>query len=363
MQQRSQFGWLAVAALLGLSVLAFWSGLRVGPDEPGQQGRGAQSVGTVTAERRPMPVSVTSVGTARAAESVALTPEVQGRVASIGFEEGSVVAAGDMLVRLESREERAAVAEAQARVQRASADLKRERQLSQPKVVSEARLDQLAAELGVAEGQLEAARARLSNHTLRAPFPGRVGLRQVSPGAYVNTDTTVATLVDLDPIRLRFSVPDGVVGYLQRGLRVEARTDAYPQRRFVGEIVAIDTAFDVETRSLMVEARLPNEDGALRPGMLLNVELVVDRRRDAVVVPEAAVILRGDETYVYRVDDGTARRLEVRTGQRRDGLVEIRAGLAPGDRVVFRGLQKVQDGVPVEPSDVDYDYSAGASGA
>jgi len=362
MQQRSLFGWLVVVALLALSALVFWYASRVGSGAPDTQSDGPQSVDTVAVARQSMPVTIRSVGTARAAESVALTSEVEGRVESIHFEAGNRVAASDVLVRLESREERAAVSEAQARVRRASADLERERQLSQPKVVSESRLDQLAAELGVAQGQLEAARARLHNHTLRAPFAGRIGLRDVSPGAYVGTGTTIATLVDLDPIRLRFSVPDGVVGYLRPGLGVEARTDAYPQRLFAGDVAAVDTAFEVETRSLMVEAHLPNPDGALRPGMLLNVELIIDRRRDALVVPEAALVLRGDESYVYRVSDGTARRVAVRTGQRRAGLVEIRAGLAAGDRVVLRGVQKVQDGVPVEAQSVEFDYSAAGAG-
>lgn len=360
MKLGTTLSWLAAALILALSGLALWFLPAMQTDGAQSREGGAQTVDVVATGQRSMPVVVRSVGSARAHERVTLTPEVSGRIEAVAFSEGDRVERGDLLVRLEAEEERAAVAEARARLERARKDLQRERQLPESEVVSQTRLDQLVAERDIAKAQLAAAKARLANHRLTAPFAGVVGLREVSPGALVSPETTIATLVDLDPIDIRFAVPGEQVGKLRPELMVQARTRAFPERRFTGRVDAVDAELDPDSRSVLVEARLANPDLALRPGMLLNVELVVERRRNAMVVPEAAIILRGDERYVFRVRDGHAERLSIRTGQRRDGMVEVLGGLDDGDEIVLRGLQKISDGAKVKPRRVSFDYQAPA---
>jgi membrane fusion protein (multidrug efflux system) len=181
----------------------------------------------------------------------------------------------------------------------------------------------------------------------------------VSPGALVQPGSVITTLDDVDPIRLDFTVPETFLSALQPGLAVSARSDAWPGRMFPGSVAAIDPRVDPRTRAVRVRARLDNADGALRPGLLMSVELVHRVRRSPAVREEALVPI-GERDFVYVVDaQGQAQRVEVQSGGRRDGMVEVIEGLAAGDQVVIEGTQQVRPGAPVRvlppdsPSDVD----------
>ncbi len=182
---------------------------------------------------------------------------------------------------------------------------------------------------------------------IRAPFAGRVGLRNVSVGSYVSPGTVITTLDDTSVIKLDFSVPEVFLSTLQEGLQVSARTAAYPDVEFHGKVSSIDSRLDPISRSIVVRAHIDNKDGRLRPGMFMTVKLI---RADAptLMLPEEALVPEGSRKFAFVVRDGKAARTEIQTGRRRPGEVEIVSGLQEGDLVVTEGTQKIRDGVAVQ---------------
>jgi membrane fusion protein (multidrug efflux system) len=195
-----------------------------------------------------------------------------------------------------------------------------------------------------ARARLDATRARLSDRVITAPFAGVLGFRQVSPGTLVTPGTTIASLDDVSVMKLDFSVPESFLSALAPGQAISATSVAFPDRDFTGEVVTIDSRVDPVTRAVTVRATLPNPDRLLRPGMLLTVE-VFQPERQALVVPEIAVIQVSRSAHVYRLKpDDTVEQVDVELGQRRRGEVEILDGLSAGDRIVVDGAVKLRDG-------------------
>ncbi|HSE76893.1 MAG TPA: efflux RND transporter periplasmic adaptor subunit [Alphaproteobacteria bacterium] len=306
---------------------------------------------------------VESVGTARANESVVITAKQTGNVLVINFDEGQRVRAGHMLIELETRERKADIDQAKSDLDQSKAvrddaksRLDRARQLRGSGNVTEARLDELEAALRGAEARVRSAEARvrsldarLDDVRITAPFDGRVGIRQVSPGALVQPGTPITTLDDISKIKFDFSVPETVLGQLRPGLVVVARSVAFPDRVFEGVVSIVDTRVDPITRAVRVNALFENPDEALRPGMFLSLDMALSRRDNAVLVPEEAIIPEGVKHFVFVIVDNRAHRREVQIGARLPGEVEIRDGLKAGETVVVRGVQRVRDGQQVNP--------------
>jgi membrane fusion protein (multidrug efflux system) len=193
--------------------------------------------------------------------------------------------------------------------------------------------------------------ARLSDRLILAPFSGVLGFRQVSPGQLLQPNTAITTLDDISTIKLDFTVPESFLGAVTSGARVFARAASYPDREFEGEIRSVGSRVDPVTRAIQVRAHIPNDDRALRPGMLLTVRIVMAERQ-SLVVPENAVYQIQDRHYVYVVgDDLVAREREFEAGERRFGIVEVVGGLEPGERVVTEGIVKLRDGTKVRLTD------------
>jgi len=313
---------------------------RFGPNGP-------VSVVTVTLTREPFAQQMEAVGTARANEAVDITAKLSNRVTAIRFREGQQVKAGDVLVEFDSEQARATLAEAEAALSDSRSQYKRSRELYQTKALSEAQLDQLQATLKANEARVAGAQSQLNDTIIRAPFAGRVGLRNVSVGSYVSPGTVITTLDDTSTIKLDFSVPEVFLATLAEGLEVAARTAAYPETEFKGKVSSIDSRLDPVSRSIVVRARIDNKDGRLKPGMFMTVKLI---RADtpALMLPEEALVPEGNKKFVFVVRDGKAERVEVQTGRRRPGEVEIVSGLAEGDVVVTEGTQKIRDGAAVK---------------
>ena len=306
--------------------------------------------GVVVAEAtvRPFAVAVEGLGTARANEAIEIRSPVREIVRKIRFDEGQVVEAGAVLVELDDREARAEVAAARAALVESEGQYGRALELRETDALSVSDLEQRAARRDADRAALVAARARLSDHTLRAPFSGRVGLRSVSPGSLVDPETVITTLDDTDPIKVDFAVPETSLRLLEPGLPVTAQSAAWPDVAFAGEVESIDTRVDPVSRTIRVRARVPNADGRLRAGMFLSVRAV---RADVetLMIPEAAIVPEQSRQFALVVGaDGRVEKREVRTGRRRPGEVEIVDGLAPGERVVVEGTQKARPGQPVE---------------
>ena len=310
-------------------------------------GGGPVPVEVVTARTDTVERTVVAVGTTLARESVDVVAEVPGRIRSINFEEGQRVEEGDVLFELDRRREEAEVRELQAQVDDARVRYRRSRALFEDNSVSEAQVDEDRAALQTAEARLSAAETRLDERFIRAPFDGVTGLREISTGAYVTAGTPLTTLDDIASMRLEFSVPERFLGLLVPGLGVSAASVGFEDREFEGEVVRLGTRIDPVSRSVRVQSELDNEAGLLRPGMFMTVRLVLDSRDDAVMLPEEALLPEGERVFVFRINGETAERLEVRTGARRDGMVEITEGLAAGDLVVVAGLQRLRDGATV----------------
>lgn len=289
-----------------------------------------------------------TVGTLQANEYVVIAPEVDGRIASIPFEEGMPVKAGEPLVLLDDAILQGELAQSQANLTLAQANFERADTLYQQRSGTLRVRDETLAALQSARASADLARTRLEKATIRAPFDGVLGLRSVGPGGYVNRGEALVTLQSLDPLKVDFRVPETSLTAIRVGQTVTVTVDALPGRSFTGEIYAADPQVDVNGRAIRLRARIPNGDHELRPGLFVRVSVAVAKRDDAPVVAEGAIVPQGDRRFVYRVTNGRVALVEVKLGQRRAGEVEVLDGLSAGDIVVTAGQQRLRDGAAVE---------------
>jgi membrane fusion protein (multidrug efflux system) len=287
-----------------------------------------------------------ALGTARANESVDVTAKVANQVAAVRFTEGQQVRRGDVLVELDGTQARADLAVAEAALAESRSQYQRSRELYTPRVLSDSQIEQIEATFKANEARVAAARSRVGDTVIRAPFAGRVGLRRVSVGSLISPGTVITTLDDTSTIKLDFTVPETFIAAVQPGLDIAARSVAYPEVSFGGRVSSVDSRVDPATRSVTVRAVLPNAEGLLKPGMFLTVRLSRGAV-DALLVPEQALVPEQGEVYVFVVRDDTVEKRRIRLGQRRVGDVQVVDGLAPGELVVTEGTQKLRDGVQV----------------
>jgi membrane fusion protein (multidrug efflux system) len=308
-------------------------------------GSGRNSVAVIAAIARPerLVSEINALGTARANEAVEVTSKVSNTVTAVRFEDGQRVQKGQVLVELDSAQARADLAAAEAASAESASQVKRSRELMASKVLSESQFEQLEATMKTNEARVAAARSRVADTVVRAPFTGRVGLRRVSVGSLVNPGTTITTLDDLSVIKVDFAVPENFLAGLRDGLKVSTTAAAFPGRDFTGTVTGVDSRIDPVTRSVTVRAAVPNADLALKPGMFLNVTLARDEHQ-ALMVPEAALVPEQSRQFLFVIEDGRAVRREVRIGGRQPGRVEIVSGLKVGEQVIVEGTQKVRDG-------------------
>jgi membrane fusion protein (multidrug efflux system) len=298
---------------------------------------------------------IEALGTLRANESVELSASITDTVSRIYFDDGDRVAAGTVLVEMTSAEEHALLEE--ARVTAAEAQRQYERVLSLEKkgTAAVSLLDQRRREWEAAKARLGAIESRLADRIIKAPFAGVLGLRHVSLGALVEPGDVITTLDDDSRMNLEFGVPSIFISALQPDLPVVATTPAFGGREFRGEVKAVDSRIDPVTRSIMVRAILPNPDRVLKPGLLMRVE-ISSAVREAITVPEEALLALGDKQFLFIVDEtagNTVVRREVQLGARRPGEAEIVSGLRAGEMVITQGTTRVKPGDEVSILAVD----------
>ena len=324
-------------------------------DEPeksavGDWGGGVTKVVTARIELQALVDEIQALGTANANESVEIRSRISSLVERVAFVEGQVVEAGELLIELESSEIVAGLALAEASLSESLSLYNRNKSLSDTQAISASRLEQLLAQVKVNEALVVAAQARLANTRIRAPFSGRIGLRRVSPGSFVNSSTVITTLDDVTTIKLDFSVPETFVTAVDEGMIILARSIVFPDRVFKGKVSSVDTRLDPVSRAVQVRAVIPNADGALKPGMFMTVDLQRDRG-DVLVAPEQAIVPEGTVQYVFVVADGLVEKRPVILGRRIPGYVVIREGVVAGESVVTEGTGKVRQGSQVESID------------
>ena len=312
-----------------------------------QNRRDAIPVEVAAAKTRTMTSTVEAVGTTHALKSVDILPQDSGLIKSIGFASGDHVEKGQILAEMDSNIERADLAEAKAALVQAKLALDRATKLRASNIAAKSTVDQLTAAEAAAEAAVAKAEQRLADRIIKAPFAGMVGMNRVDAGARVTDSTVITTLDDLSSVEVEFALAERMFGSTHLGQRVESTTVAYPGRTFIGKIAEIGSRVDPVSRSFKVKALVPNPDNALRPGMFMHVDVVLDAA-EALVVPEEAVIAEASSSYVYVVEDGKARRQKVTIGRRAYGVAEILTGLTADARVVTRGTNKLRDGAAVD---------------
>jgi membrane fusion protein, multidrug efflux system len=284
---------------------------------------------------------VTAVGTLLANEAVMIRPEIDGLIQKIHFDEGQSVGVGARLVTLDPSEFKARLAQAQADVTLDKQRLQRAKDLFAKKFISQQALDEAQGNLARSVARREEAAARLKKTVITAPFTGTIGMRSVSPGQYVQAGDNIVRIENTSPIKLDFKVPEVFLSRIQRDQEVQVKVDAYPTDTFTGRIYAIQAGLDEQTRTVWLRANVPNMDSKLRPGMFARVALILEKMGDSIVIPEQAVVPKGNDSLVMKIVDDKAEIVKVKLGTRRPGEVQVLEGLAASDVVVTDGQLKL----------------------
>jgi membrane fusion protein (multidrug efflux system) len=309
-------------------------------------------VDAVVVQPRAITNALQTSGTLRANESVDLTAETAGKVTSIRFAEGERVQAGDLLLTTNDRELQAERERLQHRLDLATDRAERQQALLDEGGASQEEVDEIVNQVNVLQAELRLVEARIEKTKVRAPFAGTIGLRQVSAGAYLSPQTTIATLQSVRPIKLDLSVPEKYATELREGTRVTF-TVRGSDRTVEGRVYAVEPSVNPETRSVQLRARAPNDDGLLRPGMFADVQIELATVEDALVVPAVSVVPALGAQRVFVAEGGTAQPRTVSLGVRTDSTVQITDGLAVGDTVITSGIQDLRAGLPIRLETLD----------
>lgn len=317
------------------------------PEDGGRARRGEQPVVVYKVASMAVATRVEALGTARSNESIDITSNATDTIRQIRFADGQQVSKDDIIVLLDQEEEEAQLAAARARLAEHRREKRRLETLLQKRAAARREYDERLTLIEVTRSEIEQIEARKGDRTLRAPFDGVLGIRRMSPGQLVQPGQVITTLDDIDPIKLDFSVPAVHLPQLATGTPIIATADARPGARFSGNVNVIDSRIDPATRSILLRAIIVNKAGLIKPGMLMHVTLL-ERQRQAVVVPEESIVQRKDDHFITVIGkDNVASERRVSIGERQPGVVEITDGLVAGEMVVVRGMRFVRAGEKV----------------
>ncbi len=316
-----------------------------------------EAVSTAPVEASEWQPAQSAIGTLVAVRGVTVSAELPGLVREIGFDSGSWVKKGALMVRLDTSTEEAQLTAAQAEAQLARLNLDRARSLREGGANAPADLDAAEARMKQAEAAVAALQATIGKKNIRAPFDGRVSIRQVELGQVVGPGTPIASVQSVDPIYAEFSLPQQALAEVKVGQATRMRTDTFLNASWEGQVTTVNTEVDPATRNVRMRATFPNPDGKLRPGMFVNVDVLSGQRRPVLLVPATAVLYApfGDSVFVleqHPAEEGkpaglVAHQKFVRLGERRGDLVAVTSGLAAGEQVVSGGAFKLRQGMAV----------------
>jgi membrane fusion protein, multidrug efflux system len=291
-----------------------------------------------------------SVANIQANEMVEIKSETDGVVQEIPFNEGQKVEKGQLLISLDETKLAATLAQAEANFKLAEANFERAKQLASEKLISQQEYEQNAATFQANQANLDFTRRQLKDARILAPFEGVVSSRQVSPGQIITRNSIITWLIDYDPVKVEFHVPEKFLGQVKEKQKIEVTVEAFPNEKFHGAVFFVSPYVDPTNRTATMKAQIPNPEHRLRPGMFAKLDLTLVVRDQSTVIPEAAVtqILTNSQAMVIAVDSaGTAQFRKIKTGVRLVGAIEVLEGLKPGEKVIVEGLQKVVPGAPV----------------
>ncbi len=328
-----------------------------------------EPVGSHRAEQQSWEASLDAIGSVASAKGVAIATEVPGTVLKIHFESGDVVKAGQVLVQLDATVEQAQLAAALVRKDLAATNVKRTRALAGAGVVAAATLDNDESQLKSSSADIVTLQAQIAKKTIRAPFAGKLGMRSVNLGQFLNPGTPITTLESVDSVYVDFTLPQQRLADVRSGMPVRMRVESLEGAPLEGTIAAIDPSIDASTRSIKLRAAVPNQADKLRPGMFVDVEVVMPEKKSYVVVPITALVRApyGDSVFVVEdkkedapgtreTPDGkpvkVARQQFVRTGPQRGDYVALLDGVEAGQEIVTTGAFKLRNGAPIYLTDV-----------
>jgi len=311
------------------------------------------TVATAPAVQEKWQHTLHAVGSLESFRGVTIRSEIEGRVVRVAFESGARVAAGDVLVEMDTAAESAQLRSNEASARLAELNLVRARELRQNSTNTQADLDTAEAVAAQTAAAIEATKATLAKKRIVAPFAGRVGIRQVNPGQFLNKADTVVTLEATEPIYADFSLPQQEVASLRPGLPVKVGIDAFPDREFDGVIEAIDPRLSGTTRNLRLRARVPNPDELLHPGMFARIDVLLPDEMPVIVLPATAIVYSpyGDSVYVVAKDDNGVLAVQqrfVQVGPKRGDQISLLGGVKAGEEIVTAGQGKLRPGAAVK---------------
>jgi membrane fusion protein (multidrug efflux system) len=317
----------------------------------------ATTVSSATVKEEDWAPTLSAVGSISAVQGAVVSSELSGVVSQIAFENGGTAKKGDLLVQLDASAEEAQLKSAEADLELARSDLERSRELVGRKVISKAEIDAAESKFKQKEGSVDQMRSMIAKKTVRAPFDGQLGIRQVNVGQMINAGQQVVPLTSLDPVFADFALPQQYLGQVTPGLDVHVTTDALSGRVFNGKVTAINSMVDSSTRNITLQATLENPDHVLRPGMFAKAEVTLPEKHKALVVPGSAISYApfGDSVFVIekKKDEKTGKESQVirqqfvRVGEARGDLVAITQGLKASETIVSTGVFKLRNGMTV----------------
>lgn len=350
---------LAILALVGvLVVLGGIKGLQIGTMIKAGKSFAIPPESVTTAKVQPAEWQSQreTVGTLVAVRAVTVASELPGMVREIGFDSGAFVRRGELMVKLDTSTEEAQLAAARAEGELAKATLERARSLRESKTNTPADLDAAEAKAKQAAANVATLQATIAKKNIRAPFDGRVAIRQVELGQVLAVGAPIASLQSIHPIYADFWLPQQALSELQAGMNARLRTDVYPKAVWEGSVSTINPEVDVATRNVRVRATFPNGDGRLKPGMFANVDVLSPEKRSVLVIPSTAILYAPFGDSVFAVEENkddkgssslVARQKFVRLGERRGDLVAVNSGLNAGETIVSSGAFKLRNGAAV----------------
>lgn len=314
-------------------------------------------VTTAEVQSASWPTELTAVGSLEAFQGVMVTAELSGKVVKIDFDPGSVIKAGDLLVQQDTSSETAQLRSAQASMQLALLNLERAKELLPSNVISQSSYDGVEAQYKQAAAQVDAIQATIAKKTIRAPFAGRLGIRQVNLGQILNDGDLIVSLQAMDPIFVNFQLPQQELAKIRQGFKIKLTTDALPGKVVMGTITAINPQVDSATRNIRIQATVANKDEQLHPGMFVNVAVALPKERAILAIPATAVLYAPYSDSVFIVEkkkaDGSAgggsvvRQQFIRMGDKRGDFIAVASGLEEGQTVVSTGSFNLRNGQSV----------------
>ena len=308
-------------------------------------------VAVATVESREAPRSLTAVGELEAVRQIQVAAEASGRVEKIYFQSGQYVHAGQILLKLNDAVEQGEIEQLKAKLKLHQAIYKRGQELAEMNAVAKEEVENALSNRDVTLGQIKQLNAKIQQKVIRAPFAGMIGIRKVHQGQYINIGEPIVSLVDTQNLLVNFNLDERIAPQIRQGQALKVALDAFPNQSFNAHVTAIDPLIS-KSRTVQIQAQLPNSENRFKAGMFASVILNQDQAETALMIPETAVTYTayGETVFVATMTDGKllAHKIAVKVGERADGWVEIKQGLKQGDKVITSGQLKLSDQMPIE---------------